>query len=202
MTAQEAIAYIESVSWKGSIPGLERPQELLRRMGNPEKQLKYVHIGGTNGKGSTAAMVSTILRKAGYKVGLYTSPHIYCFNERIQINGENISDTDLAAVTEYVKPLAQSMADVPTEFELVFCIAVEYFKRKGCDIVVAEVGMGGELDATNVIPAPEVAVITNIGLDRFSGKYRRGDRPDQGRHFQGRLHRGDLPLLPRCGGGS
>ncbi len=165
MTAQEAIAYIESVSWKGSIPGLERPQELLRRMGNPEKQLKYVHIGGTNGKGSTAAMVSTILRKAGYKVGLYTSPHIYCFNERIQMDGENISDEDLAAVTEYVKPLAQSMEDVPTEFELVFCIAVEYFKRKGCDIVVTEVGMGGELDATNVIPAPEVAVITNIGLD-------------------------------------
>ena len=165
MTAQEAIAYIESVSWKGSIPGLERPQELLRRMGNPENQLKYIHIGGTNGKGSTAAMVSTVLRKAGYKVGLYTSPHIYCFNERIQIGGENISDEDLAAVTEYVKPLAESMEDVPTEFELVFCIAVEYFKRKNCDIVVVEVGMGGDMDATNVIPAPEVAAITNIGLD-------------------------------------
>ena len=165
MTAQEAIAYIESVSWKGSIPGLERPQGLLKRMGNPEKELKYIHIGGTNGKGSTCAMLSSILRKAGYKVGLYTSPHLYCFNERIQIGGENISDEDLAAVTEYVKPLAQSMEDEPTEFELVFCIAVEYFKRKGCDIVVTEVGMGGELDATNVIPAPEVAVITNIGLD-------------------------------------
>lgn len=168
MTAQEAISYIESVSWKGSIPGLERPQELLRRMGNPEKALKYIHIGGTNGKGSTAAMVSTILRKAGYTAGLYTSPHIYCFNERIQINGENITDEDLAAVTEYVKPLAESMDDVPTEFELVFCIAVEYFKRKGCHIVVTEVGMGGEMDATNVIPAPEVAAITNIGLDHTS----------------------------------
>ena len=165
MTAQEAIAYIESVSWKGSIPGLERPQGLLKLMGNPEKELKYIHIGGTNGKGSTCAMLSSVLRKAGYKVGLYTSPHLYCFNERIQINGENIADEDLAAVTEYVKPLAQSMEDEPTEFELVFCIAVEYFKRKGCDIVVTEVGMGGELDATNVIPAPEVAVITNIGLD-------------------------------------
>ena len=165
MTAQEAITYIESVSWKGSVPGLERPLELLRRMGNPEKALKYIHIGGTNGKGSTAAMVSTVLRKAGYRVGLYTSPHIYCFNERIQINGENISDEDLAAVTEYVKPFAQSMEDEPTEFELVFCIAVEYFNRKGCDIVVTEVGMGGELDATNVIPAPEVAALTNIGLD-------------------------------------
>lgn len=165
MTAAEAIAYIESISWKGSIPGLERPQELLRRMGNPENTLKYIHIGGTNGKGSTCAMVSSILRSAGYKVGLYTSPHIYCFNERIQINGENIADEDLAAVTEFVKPLAESMENCPTEFELVFCIALEYFKRQGCDIVVTEVGMGGELDATNVIPAPEVAVLTNIGLD-------------------------------------
>ena len=166
MKAKEAIAFIESVSWKGSVPGLERPQALLAKMGNPEKELKYIHVGGTNGKGSTCAMLASILQKAGYKVGLYTSPHIYCFNERIQINGQNISDEDLAAVTAYVKPLAESMGkDIPTEFELVFCIAVEYFRRKGCDIVVTEVGMGGEMDATNVIPAPEVAVITNIGLD-------------------------------------
>lgn len=165
MTVQEAIAYIESVSWKGSVPGLERPAELLRLMGNPEKNLKYIHIGGTNGKGSTAAMTAAILRKAGYKTGMYTSPHLYRFNERIQIDGQDIPDEDLARITEYVKPLAQSMEDVPTEFELVFCIAVEYFKRQCCDIVVVEVGMGGELDATNVIPVPEVAVITNIGLD-------------------------------------
>ena len=165
MTAEEAIAYIESVSWKGSIPGLERPQELLERMGNPEKALKYIHIGGTNGKGSTAAMTAKILETAGYKVGLYTSPHITRFHERIRVNGEDISDADLAAVTEYVKPLAEAMADAPTEFELVWCIAVEYFKRMGCDIVVTEVGMGGEMDATNVIPVPEVAVLTNIGLD-------------------------------------
>lgn len=165
MNITEALDFINSVSWKGTMPGLGRTFGLLELMGNPQNDLKYIHVGGTNGKGSTCAMVSSILRKAGYTVGLYTSPHIYCFNERIQINGENISDEDLAAVTEYVKPLAQSMEDVPTEFELVFCIAVEYFKRKGCDIVVTEVGMGGELDATNVIPAPEVAAITNIGLD-------------------------------------
>lgn len=165
MTADEAIAYIESVSWKGSVPGLERPQELLRRMGNPEKQLKYVHIGGTNGKGSTAAMTASILQAAGYTTGLYTSPHIHRFHERIRVNGQDISDEALAEITEYVKPLAQSMEDVPTEFELVWCIAAEYFKRMGCDIVVTEVGMGGQLDATNVIPAPEVAVLTNIGLD-------------------------------------
>ena len=165
MTATEAIAYIESVSWKGSIPGLERTQGLLALMGNPERCFKCVHIAGTNGKGSTAAMTASILRKAGYKTGLYTSPHIYRFHERIQLNGEDISDRDLAAITEYVKPLAQSMDDHPTEFELVFCIAAEYFKRVGCDIVVVEVGMGGAMDATNVIPVPEVAVITNIGLD-------------------------------------
>ena len=165
MTATEAIAYIESVSWKGSIPGLESTQGLLALMGNPERCFKCVHIAGTNGKGSTAAMTASILRKAGYKTGLYTSPHIYRFHERIQVNGEDISDRDLAAITEYVKPLAQSMDDHPTEFELVFCIAAEYFKRVGCDIVVVEVGMGGAMDATNVIPVPEVAVITNIGLD-------------------------------------
>jgi len=165
MTATEAIAYIESVSWKGSIPGLERTQELLALMGNPERCFKCVHIAGTNGKGSTASMSASILRKAGYRTGLYTSPHIYRFHERIQVNGKDISDADLAAITEYVKPLAQSMADHPTEFEVVFCIAAEYFKRAGCDIVVVEVGMGGAMDATNVIPVPEVAVITNIGLD-------------------------------------
>lgn len=165
MTATEAIAYIESVSWKGSVPGLERPQELLRRLGNPEKALKYVHIGGTNGKGSTAAMTASILQAAGYKTGLYTSPHIHRFHERIRVNGQDITDEALAEITAYVQPFAQSMEDVPTEFELVWCIAVEYFKRMGCDIVVTEVGMGGEMDATNVIPAPEVAVLTNIGLD-------------------------------------
>ena len=106
MTAQEAIAFIESVSWKGSVPGLERPQGLLDLMGNPEKQLKYIHIGGTNGKGSTAAMTASILQKAGYKTGLYTSPHIYRFHERIRVNGVDISDEDLAQITEYVKPLA------------------------------------------------------------------------------------------------
>ena len=166
MTVTQALEFINSVSWMGSKPGLERTFGLLELMGNPQKDLKYVHVGGTNGKGSTCAMVSSVLQTAGYKVGLYTSPHIYCFNERIQINGQYIADDDLAEVTEFVKPLAESMgSNCPTEFELVFCIALEYFKRQGCDIVVVEVGMGGEMDATNVIPAPEVAVLTNIGLD-------------------------------------
>lgn len=165
MTASEAIEYIHSVCWKGSIPGLSRTQELLAKMGNPEKKLKFVHIAGTNGKGSTAAMTASILRKAGYRTGLYTSPYIYRFHERIQVDGIEITDEELIAVTEYVKPLADSMVESPTEFELVCCIAFEYFLRKQCDIVVLEVGMGGAFDATNVIETPEVAVITNIGLD-------------------------------------
>ena len=165
MNVNEAIEYIHSVFWKGSIPGLSRTLTLLEKMGNPHKDLKYVHIAGTNGKGSTAAMTASILRKAGYRTGLYTSPYIYRFHERMQIDGEQISDEDLVEITQYVKPLADSMEEAPTEFELVCCIAFEYFKRKQCDIVVLEVGMGGEFDATNVIDTPEVAVITNIGLD-------------------------------------
>lgn len=165
MNAEQAIAYIHSVCWKGSIPGLGRTQELLKKMGNPEKKLKFVHIAGTNGKGSTAAMTASILSKAGYRTGLYTSPYIYRFHERIQVDGVEISDEDLVEITEYVKPLADSMAQSPTEFELVCCIAFEYFYRKKCEIVVLEVGMGGAWDATNVIEVPEVAVITNIGLD-------------------------------------
>ena len=165
MNVQEAVEYIHSFFWKGSIPGLSRTQELLRRMSNPEKKLKFVHIAGTNGKGSTAAMTASILQKAGYRVGLYTSPYIYRFNERIQVNGEQIADEDVAAVTEYVKRFAEAMEEKPTEFELVTAIGFEYFARRNCDIVVLEVGMGGALDSTNVIETPEVAVITNIGLD-------------------------------------
>lgn len=165
MTYEEALTYIHSVCWKGSVPGLSRTQELLSKMGNPEKTMKYVHITGTNGKGSTAAMTASVLRKAGYRVGLYTSPYLWRFNERMNIDGEDIPDQELAEITEYVKPLAESMTDKPTEFELVSVIGFEYFARHQCDIVVLEVGMGGALDSTNVIPAPEVAVITNIGLD-------------------------------------
>ncbi len=165
MNAQQAIEYIHSVFWKGSIPGLSRTFTLLEKMGNPQKDLKFIHIAGTNGKGSTAAMTASILRRAGYRTGLYTSPYIYKFHERMQVDGQMITDDELVAITEFVKPLADSMAESPTEFELVSCIAFEYFKRRGCDIVVLEVGMGGALDSTNVIDVPEVAVITNIGLD-------------------------------------
>ena len=165
MNSKEAIEYINSVSWEGKKPGLSRTCELLKLMANPEKKLKFIHIAGTNGKGSTAAMTAEILIKAGYKTGLSTSPSIFKFNERMKVNGEEISDNELAEIVEYIKPLAESMISGPTEMELITCTALEFFKRKKCDIVVLETGMGGELDSTNVIETPEVAVITNIGLD-------------------------------------
>lgn len=165
MTYDETLAYIHSVSWKGSRPGLERITELMRLLGDPQKELKFIHIVGTNGKGSTAAMLSSVLTEAGYRTGMFTSPYILCFRERMQINNKMISEEELAAATEYVRPFADSMEDKPTEFELITAIALVWFARKHCDIVVLEAGMGGELDSTNVIPAPEVAVFTNIGLD-------------------------------------
>lgn len=165
MTLEQALAYIHSVDWRGSVPGLERIDALLGRLGHPERTLKYVHVTGTNGKGSTCAMLAAVLRAAGYRTGLYTSPYIFRFNERIQIDGAAIPDEALCALTEEIRPLADGMADPPTEFELVTAIGLTWFARQHCDIVVCEVGMGGEFDATNVIPAPEVAILTNIGLD-------------------------------------
>jgi len=168
MTYQDALAFIHSVDWKGSKLGLERTQELLGMLGNPEKQLKFVHIAGTNGKGSTAAMLSSILTAAGFTTGLYTSPFINRFNERMQINGQQIPDQELAELTEFIRPFAQSMSDSPTEFELISALAMVWFARRKCDIVVLEVGMGGALDSTNVIDVPEVAVITAMGLDHVA----------------------------------
>ncbi|MBQ9929792.1 MAG: bifunctional folylpolyglutamate synthase/dihydrofolate synthase, partial [Oscillospiraceae bacterium] len=102
MNAQQAIEYIHSVFWKGSIPGLSRTFTLLEKMGNPQNKLKFVHIAGTNGKGSTAAMTASILRRAGYRTGLYTSPYIYKFHERMQVDGQMITDDELVAITEFV----------------------------------------------------------------------------------------------------
>ena len=165
MGIAETLEYIHSVKWQGSKPGLERTRELLDALGNPEKALKFVHIAGTNGKGSTAACIASILRCAGYTTGLYTSPYILRFNERMQVNGEHITDDELIRMTDEIRPFADAMADPPTEFELITALAMKHFLYKKCDIVVLEVGMGGELDSTNVIDTPEVAVITTIGYD-------------------------------------
>ena len=165
MNYEQALEYIHGIYGRGSKLGLTRITELLNRLGNPQKSLKFVHIAGTNGKGSTAAMTSHILRAAGYQTGLYISPFINRFNERIQLNNVPIPDNELAELTTYVHDFAESMENPPTEFELITAIAFEYYKRSKCDIVVLEVGLGGTLDSTNVIDTPELAIITPIGLD-------------------------------------
>ena len=177
MTYQEALDYIHSVSWKGSRPGLERITQLCARLGNPQDQLKFIHVAGTNGKGSTCAMLSGILVAAGYRVGLFTSPYIVHFNERMKVNGCDIPDDILAEITQYVRPHADAMDDAPTEFELITAIAFEYFRREACDVVVLEVGMGGRLDSTNII-SPEtviLSVITGIAMDHTAFL---GDTPE------------------------
>ncbi len=165
MTYEEAMAYIHSVNWLGSRPGLERITVLCEKLGHPEKGLRFIHVGGTNGKGSFCCMLSNILTAAGYKTGLYTSPYIERFNERMQIDGESIPDDELAALTAEVKAVADTMDDPPTEFELITALAFLYYRNNHCDYVVLEVGLGGRLDSTNIIDTPELAVITGIDLD-------------------------------------
>ena len=165
MTAEEAIAYINEHTWSQWKLGLERTEELLSRLGDPQKKLRFIHVAGSNGKGSTCAMLERILREAGYKTGMYPSPYIEDFRERIQVNGEWITEEALSELTERVKKEADAMEDHPSQFELITAIGMLYFAECGCDIVVLEVGLGGTYDSTNVIEAPEVAVITNIGLE-------------------------------------
>ena len=165
MTYGEAIEYIHSTSNFFCKPGLDRIRELCQGLGNPQKELKFIHIGGTNGKGSVSSMLNSVLIAEGYRVGLYTSPYILEFNERMRVNGQNISNDRLAGLTERVKKTADKMTDKPTEFELITAIAFEYFKEEKCDVVILEVGMGGRLDATNIIDRPLLSVITGIALD-------------------------------------
>lgn len=165
MTYTEALDYISSVAWQGSRPGLARIAALMDGLGNVQNDLKYIHIAGTNGKGSVSALLSSVLTAAGYRTGLYTSPYIIRFNERMQINGVPIADEALAEVVDRVRPVADAMDDKPTEFELITAAAFLWFAWEKCDIVVLETGLGGRLDATNLILADECAVITNIGLD-------------------------------------
>ena len=165
MNYESALEYIHAVQWAGHKPGLSRTRTLLAALGDPHKKLHFVHVAGTNGKGSTAAMLASCLQAAGYRVGLYTSPFINRFNERIQVNGEQIPDDALVRLVERVRPAADAMADVPTEFEIITALGMLWFAEEKCDIVVLEVGLGGTLDSTNVIDPPECAVITALGMD-------------------------------------
>ncbi len=165
MNYSEALSYIHSINWTFCKPGLERIGELCQKLGDPQNDLKFIHVAGTNGKGSFCAMLDSILREVGYKVGLFTSPYVKEFNERIRFDGKNIEDSELAEVTEFVKQYADEMRDKPTEFELITAIGFEYFKRKKCDVVVLEAGMGGRLDSTNIIKNALLSVITGISLE-------------------------------------
>lgn len=168
MNYKETLEYIHNISWTFCKPGLERTSELCSSLGNPQKKLKFIHVAGTNGKGSFCSMLASILKKAGYKTGLYTSPYITKFNERMAINGKPISNKELIEITQMVKECADKMKDKPTEFELVTAIALCYFAKNKCDYVVLECGLGGRLDSTNIIDTPVLSVITGISLDHTS----------------------------------
>ena len=168
MTYEEALEYIHGSQRVFCKPGLERISALCEKLGNPQEGLKCIHVAGTNGKGSTSSMLASILKSAGYKVGLYTSPYIYRFNERIKLDGEDIKDSELAELTERIKPICDKMEDKPTEFEIITAIAFDYFKNKSCDVVVLEVGMGGRFDSTNIIRKPLLSIITGISLDHVA----------------------------------
>jgi dihydrofolate synthase/folylpolyglutamate synthase len=171
MTYEEAIQYIHSTYKFGMKLGLENIRRLLGYMGNPEKNLKIIHVAGTNGKGSTSSFINSILKEAGYKVALYTSPYLEEFEERMKINGENISREKLVYYVEYIKPIIARMVregyNHPTEFEVITAIAFKYFSDEEVDFVVLEVGLGGRFDATNAISSSLVSVITSIDYDHM-----------------------------------
>ena len=168
MNYAQALDYIHSRNLFGKKAGLDGITRLMALMGNPQNNLKFVHVAGTNGKGSTTTMIASVLQAAGYKTGKYISPFILNFRERIQVNGELISEDALADCTTYVKTFCDRMeaeGQAPTEFEVVTAVALEWYRRCGCDYAVLEVGLGGRFDPTNVISVPLVSVITSISFD-------------------------------------
>jgi|LSQX01.1.fsa_nt_gb dihydrofolate synthase/folylpolyglutamate synthase len=169
MTYEKALEFLQTKSEPGSILELETITCLLAELGNPHLNRRFIHIAGTSGKGSTCAFLSSILLAAGYKTGLYSSPVVLNFNERIQVNGVNISNDALARLVSSIAGAAERIVShgcrKPTFFELTTALAFLYFRERNCDITVLETGLGGRLDATNVIKTPLVSAITNIGLD-------------------------------------
>ncbi len=167
----QAVDYLNDQKHFNVKPGLVTIRRMLEELGNPHRGLRYVHIAGTNGKGSTAAYIESILRTAGYRTGLFTSPYIEHFTERIRTAGEEIDEESLIRLAEEVKKAADILEEeeiYPTPFELQTAVAFLYFKEKACDIVVLEVGLGGRFDSTNIIEDPEVCVIASIGMDHMN----------------------------------
>ena len=165
MTYDKTLEWLDEVALVGSKLGLSRTCELLELMGNPQNKLKFIHVAGTNGKGSVCACLSEVLSQAGYKTGMYTSPHLMRINERFKIDGKDIDDREFAALITKVRDITESMSEQASQFEVLTAAAFEYFYKEGCDIVILETGLGGRLDSTNVINAPEVTLITTIDMD-------------------------------------
>lgn len=171
MTYEQAVEQIDSLPRFGLTPDLDHMRMLLSRIGNPQNVLQFIHVAGTNGKGSTCAMIASVLRKSHYRVGLFISPHISDFCERIQVNGGMIPHRNLIQLTESLMTIVRQLADegiIITEFEMITAIGLWWFQQQRCEIVVLEVGLGGRLDATNVIEKPLCSVITHLALDHTS----------------------------------
>lgn len=172
LTYEESLAFLNAPVYSQTRPGLAPVTELMHELGDPQDGLKYVHIAGTNGKGSTASFIERILREAGYRTGLYTSPYLMRFTERMRVCGQEISKDDLTRLTTKVKDAVDRITaqghTAPTIFEMVTAVAFLYFREQKCDIIVLEVGMGGRLDATNIIKESEISVITAIDFDHMS----------------------------------
>ena len=171
MNYEEARKYLTEVTKYGSVPGLDSIRELMRRLGNPQDKLKFIHIAGTNGKGSVLAYLSTILKKAGYRTGRYVSPTLFSYRERIQVDGERIGREELARLTEIVRDASEDMERDglchPTSFETETAVAWLYFAEQNCDIVVLETGMGGTLDATNIVRTTVLEILTPVSMDHM-----------------------------------
>lgn len=170
MRYEDALSYLREHMRFGIKPGLLRTRALLSELGNPERRMRFLHIAGTNGKGSVAAMAESALRSCGIRTGLFTSPHLVSYTERIKVCGQEISHGDLADLTEEVARASDKLAgwhvDRPTEFEMCTAICLEHFSRRGVELAVMEVGLGGRYDSTNVI-APDASVITHISYDHM-----------------------------------
>ena len=165
MNYTDAIEYMKIAAMRGSVLGLSRIKELLWHMGDPQDRVKAIHIAGTNGKGSFGAMLTSVLKSAGYKVGGFSSPAITKVTDSFRIDGEEISEQTFADLIANIAPLCERMEEKPTEFEILTAAAFELFMRRECDIAVVECGMGGDLDSTNVIKEPVLSVITNVQKD-------------------------------------
>lgn len=169
MDMNDVIALVNTNRGNGKKENLNRMKLLMEKLENPQNQLKYIHVAGTNGKGTTSSFIASILREAGFTTGLYISPHLEVINERIRINNTFISNEEFIRITERVEPLVKAVEEELDEilysFEILTAVALLYFAEKRCDIIVLETGIGGRLDATNVIHTPEAAVITSIGMD-------------------------------------